>query len=85
MGVWQYDEEDIQRLSMIMTLHDIGFEKEEVETYMKLFLAGDSTQEERLRMLNKKRNGTLDEIHFKERQLDRLDYLRYEIRKAAQK
>ena len=69
MGVWQYDEEDIQRLSMIMTLHDIGFEKEEVETYMKLFLAGDSTQEERLRMLNKKRNGTL----------------RYEIRKAAQK
>ena len=52
---------------------------------MKLFLAGDSTQEERLRMLNKKRNGTLDEIHFKERQLDRLDYLRYEIRKAAQK
>ena len=28
MGVWQYDEEDIQRLSMIMTLHDIGFEKE---------------------------------------------------------
>ena len=54
MGVWQYDEEDIQRLSMIMTLHDIGFEKEEVETYMKLFLAGDSTQEERLRMLNKK-------------------------------
>ena len=80
MGVWQYDEEDIQRLSMIMTLHDIGFEKEEVETYMKLFLAGDSTQEERLRMLNKKRNGTLDEIHFKERQLDRLDYLRFEMK-----
>jgi len=85
MGVWQYDEEDIKRLSMIMTLHDIGFEKEEVETYMKLLLAGDSTQEERLKMLNKKRNVTLDEIHFKERQLDWLDYLRYEIRKAAQK
>ena len=85
IGVWQYDEEDIKRLSMIMTLHDIGFEKEEVETYMKLLLAGDSTQEERLKMLNKKRNVTLDEIHFKERQLDWLDYLRYEIRKAAQK
>ena len=23
MGVWQYDDRDIQRLSMIMTLHDI--------------------------------------------------------------
>ena len=85
MGVWQYDEEDIQRLSMIMTLHDIGFEKEEVEIYMKLLLAGESTQQERIQMLNEKRNGTLDEIHFKERQLERLDYLRYEIRKISQK
>ena len=84
-GAWQYDEEDIKRLSMIMTLHDIGFEKEEVETYMKLLLAGESTQQERMRMLNEKRNGTLDEIHFKEKQLGRLDYLRYEMKKAAQR
>ena len=85
MGAWQYDEEDIKRLSMIMTLHDIGFEKEEVETYIKLLLAGESTQQERMRMLNEKRNGTLDEIHFKEKQLGRLDYLRYEMKKAAQR
>ena len=85
MGAWQYDEEDIKRLSMIMTLHDIGFEKEEVETYMKLLLAGESTQQERMRMLNEKRNGTLDEIHFKEKQLGRRDYLRYEMKKAAQR
>ena len=84
MGAWQYDEEDIQRLSRIMTLHDIGFEKEEVETYMKLLLVGESTQQERMRMLNEKRNGTLDEIHFKEKQLDRLDYLRFEIKKASE-
>ena len=84
MGAWQYDEEDIQRLSMIMTLHDVGFEKEEVETYMKLLLVGESTQQERMRMLNEKRNGTLDEIHFKEKQLDRLDYLRFEIKKASE-
>ncbi|MBC8532299.1 MerR family transcriptional regulator [Gehongia tenuis] len=84
MGAWQYDEEDIKRLSMIMTLHDIGFEKEEVETYMKLLLVGESTQQERMRMLNEKRNGTLDEIHFKEKQLDRLDYLRFEIKKASE-
>ena len=85
MGVWHYDEEDIQRLSMIMTLHDIGFEKEEVETYMKLLLTGKSTQQERMRMLNEKRNGTLDEIHFKEKQLERLDYLRYEMKKHHKK
>lgn len=48
MGAWQYDEEDIQRLNMIMTLHDTGFSNEEVETYM--LLEGDSTEEERMSM-----------------------------------
>jgi DNA-binding transcriptional MerR regulator len=82
MGVWQYDDRDLERLSMIMTLHDIGFANDEVETYMRLLLEGESTEAERLRMLNKKRSSALDEIHFRQKQLDRLDYLRYEIRKA---
>ncbi len=82
MGTWQYDDTDLQRLSMIMTLHDIGFSNEEVESYMRLFLEGSSTEEERLKMLKKKRGSTLDEIHFKQRQLDRMDYLRYKIEKA---
>jgi DNA-binding transcriptional MerR regulator len=79
MGAWQYDDRDLERLSMIMTLHDIGFDNEEVETYMRFLLAGESTGSERLRMLNKRRAGALDEIHLKERQLERLDYLRYKI------
>ena len=33
MGVWQYDDEDLERLTTIMTLHNIGFTAEEVETY----------------------------------------------------
>lgn len=81
MGDWQYDDQDLERLSMIMTLHDIGFTNEEVETYMKLLIAGESTGNERLRMLNKKRNSALDEIHFREKQLERMDYLRFEIQK----
>ena len=82
MGVWQYDDQDIQRLSMIMTLHDVGFDNSEVESYMRLLLEGDSTEKERLDMLNKKRGSTLDELHFKQKQLDRVDYLRYKIQKA---
>lgn len=83
MGAWQYDQTDIERLSLIMTLHDVGFTNEEVERYMRLVLSGDETREKRLAMLRKKRNGTLDEIHFKQKQLDRLDYLRYEISRAG--
>lgn len=81
MGDWQYDDADLERLSTIMTLHDIGFTVEEVESYMRLLLEGEHTAVQRLSMLEKKRSAALEEIHFKERQLQRLDYLRHEIRK----
>ena len=81
MGAWQYDDEDLERLSTIMTLHDIGFTAEEVETYMRLLLEQPDSNKRRLRMMEEKRNETLDEIHFHERQLQRLDYLRHEIQK----
>ena len=45
MGDWQYDDRDLERLSMIMTLHDIGFSNEEVKTYMRLLLDGDAHAE----------------------------------------
>lgn len=83
MGVWQYDDEDIERLSMIMTLHDIGFEPDEIVNYMWLLLQGDSTQAERI--LKQQRDKTLDETHFQERRLDRLDHLRHQIRKKIEK
>ena len=81
MGAWQYDDEDLERLSTIMTLHDIGFTAEEVETYMRLLLEQPDSDRQRLRMMEEKRKATLDEIHFRERQLQRLDYLRHEIQK----
>lgn len=46
---------DLERLSLIMTLHDIGFTTEEVETYMRLMLEQTDSERERLRMLNRKR------------------------------
>lgn len=33
MGAWQYDDTDLERLSTILTLHDLGFTTSEVETY----------------------------------------------------
>lgn len=81
MGAWHYDDRDLEYLSLIMSLHDIGFASEEVEAYMRLLPEGKSTNNSRLKMLNQKRERILDEIHFKERQLDRLDCLRHKIQK----
>ena len=58
MGAWQYDEQDIERLSMIMTLHDIGFDNDEVEDYMRLLLEGENTEAQQLRMLNNGNSAT---------------------------
>ena len=80
MGVWQYDDQDLERLSTIMALHDMGFDVKEVERYMRLLLSDADTRRERLRMLERRRNAALDEIHLKEKQLQRLDYLRYQMR-----
>lgn len=84
IGAWQYDDQDLERLSMIMTLHDFGFSSSEVEAYMRLELEGAGTKPQRMAMLKKQRSITLDEIHFKERQISHMDYLRYEMKKGKQ-
>lgn len=81
MDAWQYDDTDLERLSTIMSLHDMGFDVNEVETYMRLLLSDEDTERERLDMLNKKRGEVLNDIHFKERQIARMDYLKYCIEK----
>ncbi len=85
MDDWKYTDQDIERLGMIMALHDMGFHNHEVEAYMKLLLQGDNTQEQRMKMLNELRTKALDEIHLRERQMMRMDYLRKEIRDNLKK
>lgn len=82
MGKWQYDDSDLEKLSLIMTLHDVGFNSKEIEIYMRLLLNDKDTDKKQLDMLNEKRDAILDRIHFREKQLERLDYLRYEINKS---
>ena len=81
MGAWQYDDQDLERLSLIMTLHDIVFSNAEVEEYMRLLLGEKNTEKQRMEMLDRRRGTALDEIHFREKQLERLDYLRFKIQK----
>ena len=80
----EYDNTDPERLSVLITLHQIGFESAEIEAYMKLLEKEDSDGQ-RLRILERKRRRLLDEIHFQEKQLSQLDYLRYSIRKKQSK
>ena len=75
----QCDDFDLEQLSLMMTLYDAGFCSAEVETYMGLAGKADSDST-RLKMLEGRREKALEEIHFHEKQLEQLDYLRHEIR-----
>lgn len=85
LGARQYDDSDIKRLSIVLTLREAGFTGREAERYMKLLARGEATEAERLKMINDRRGGTLDEIHRKEKQLDRLDYLRFSMQREGRR
>lgn len=79
MGAWQYDDQDIERLSMIVTLHEIGFSRDDIDEYMRLLISGENS-DECIIMLSRKRKRALDKIHLLEKQIDNIDYLRNEIK-----
>ncbi len=81
----QYDDQDLERLSLMMTLHDIGLSAPEVARYMRLTLAESGTVQQRMDMLNALRNRKLDEIHLTEKQMERLDFLRHRLRRQGAK
>lgn len=78
----QYDNTDIQQLGIILTLQDIGLESQEIKQYMNLLMQGNHTMQERVRMINQRRSDVLKEIHIREKQIERMDYLRYTMNKA---
>lgn len=67
----------------MILLHESGFEKDEVEVYVQAVAGSKKTVRKRIQRLNQKHEEMLKEIHCKEGQLDRLDYLRYELQKQT--
>lgn len=55
---------------------------EVLEEYMRLLLEEKDTEKRRIEMLDCHREMILDEIHFREKQIDRMDYLRFKLNKS---
>ena len=83
VGAFHFSEKDIEMLSLIMTLQEIGFDKKEIKTWLRLQQDDKNSGAACLKMLNKLRSETLDAIHLKEKTLDRIDFLRYELQRKA--
>lgn len=79
-GVREYEYKDIKCLSIIITLKNAGFSNDSILKYIELSKQGDVSNRERIYILKQQRQKLLDEIHHKQKNLDCLDYLIYELK-----
>ena len=83
-GATDYCDEDFNRIGLIETLLSAGFTPE--ETKRVLYLTENmGTDEEQIRMLRKRRNSLLSDIHEKQQLLDNLDFMIWHKRKQGGK
>ena len=79
-----FQENNREDLELWMTLKQIGFDQNEMKTYMLLSKQAERTQGCRLKMLQKQRVKLLDEIHRGQACLDKVDYLKRMLQKERQ-
>lgn len=76
-GVREFCDCDIAFICRLLTLTRFGMKIEEIKEYLKEEASGG--KEKRCRLLRKQRANLLDMIHEKQKDIDCLDYLLYEI------
>ena len=79
-GVREYEDNDIRYLSRIITLKNTGLSNDSILKYIELSKEGNISNRERIYILKQQRQKLLDEIHHKQKNLDCLDYIIYELK-----
>ena len=74
---------DGHRLCLIRTLLEAGMDLPTLRRYLALEDAGESTGEERVRLLRQQRCRLLEDIHRRQKLLDCLDYMIHEAKKEG--
>ncbi|MEG0276339.1 MAG: MerR family transcriptional regulator [Coprobacillus sp.] len=79
-NIREYEDKDIERLSMIMSLKKVGLHIQAILRFLKLMKDNRDTRNERILILNKQRQELMDQIHQYQKNLDSLDFLIYELK-----
>lgn len=67
--------------AVLQNLKDAGCDDEVVKTFMELAEAGE--KQKQYRLLEKHRRDLLDKVHNRERQIECLDYLVFQMKKEG--
>lgn len=84
-GIREYDDKDIQRLSLILSLKNMGFNIQGISRYIELEQLGEKTKNQRIQMLKCERVKLLDDIHKQQKCLDTLDCFLYQLKGCCEK
>ena len=79
-GERQYGDEVLGKLGLICTLTEAGFSCEEIKQYLT-FPEDSRGARERILMLKRRRGEMLDEIHRRQKLLDKIDFLIWKNKK----
>lgn len=82
-GERQYGDEVLGKLGLICTLTEAGFTCEEIKQYLT-FPEDSRGARERILMLKRRRGEMLDEIHRRQKLLDKIDFLIWKNKKKEE-
>lgn len=80
-GSVDYDDELMDYLGIINVLTEAGAETETLRSFMRRLMESSITKEEKLRYLRRQRQKLLENIHSKQKSLDQLDYIIFDVNK----
>ncbi|WP_125142363.1 hypothetical protein [Clostridium transplantifaecale] len=69
--------------TVVQNLKDAGCSEEVVEEFIELAEAGEKQRQ--FKLLEKQRRTLLDNVHCREKQIDCLDYLVFQMKKTQEK
>lgn len=78
----QWDDRDLEKISILMTLCESGFSESEAVLYLQ-HLEDHQEYDACMALLDTKRHSVLDEINRREKQIENIDYLKYKIRNGG--
>lgn len=73
-----YNDKDEKMLGMLCTLYDVGLNADVMKRF--LLFNNKNNSAEQIRLLSMSRSELLEDIHARQKKLDRLDYMIYEIK-----
>lgn len=82
-GHIEYTDDLMDYIGIIDVLTDAGSEVKTLRSFMHGLMQSSITKEEKLRYLRAQRQKLLESIHLKQKSLDQLDYIIFDINKTS--